>query len=230
LEAALIETERVLNIQGRVLPATLSDTNLVASVRLPGTGHLVTVEGESRISDMGGQIEQIALKPEDVDAYVESLQAIRDADLIIIGPGSLYTSILPNLLVRDIANALRAAQALRIYVCNVATQHGETNGFNVADHVMALENHTGRGLFQVVLANNCYTDLNAGANTHYVMPAPDHHEIFQRYDVRYTDLTDPERPWRHDPHKLAQALLTMSGEEKIGAASPGASFYEYPNT
>jgi uncharacterized cofD-like protein len=215
LETALVETERVLNIQGRVLPATLQDVHLVGSVRLPAAALAIRVEGESQISEIGGQIEKIELDPVDAQAYPGSIQAILDADLVVIGPGSLYTSILPNLLVNGIANAVRATRAYKIYVCNVATQPGETEGYTVADHVLALENHIGRGVFQVVLANNAYPSLNAGVNTHYVQPAPDYHEIFQRYDVQYTDLTDVDRPWRHDSQKLVSAILNLVEKEKI---------------
>lgn len=218
LEQALVETERVLNIQGRVLPATLDDVNLSASVRLPA-GHTVRVEGESSISASGGHIQQVELIPPTVTACAQSVQAILDADLVVIGPGSLFTSIIPNLLVRGIDGALRASRAYKIYVCNVATQPGETDGFTVADHVLALEDHIGRGLFQVVLANNVYPTDNAGVNTHYVQPTPPHHDIYQRYDVRSADLTDPERPWRHDARKLADAILNLTGEEKIGDSS-----------
>src|SRR5690606_34878056 len=99
--------------------------------------------------------------------------------------------------------ALRATNAYKVYVCNVATQPGETEGYTVAEHVIALERHIGRGVFQAVLANNAQPTLNAGENTHYVQPVSLHHEIAQRYEVVYDDLTDPERPWRHDPNKLA---------------------------
>lgn len=216
LETALIETAHVLNIQGRVLPATLEDAHLVASVRPSGSHHLIKVEGESKISEIGGKIEDIRLEPPDIQAYSESVQAILDADLVVIGPGSLYTSLMPNLLVKGIAAALRATNAYRIYVCNVAVQPGETNDYTVAEHVMAIERHVGRGIFQVVLANNAYPELNAGANTQYVQPAPPHHEILQRYDVRYTDLTDQEKPWRHDPKKLAAAVLNLSRGDSLG--------------
>jgi uncharacterized cofD-like protein len=216
LETALVETERVLNIQGRVLPATLEDVHLVGSVRLPAAPLAVRIEGETQISETGGQIEKIELHPTDVQAYPGSIQAIIDADLVVIGPGSLYTSIIPNLLVKGIADAVRATRAYKIYVCNVATQPGETEGYTVADHVLALENHIGRGVFQVVLANNAYPTLNAGINTYYVQPAPYHHEIFQRYDIQYVDLTDVDRPWRHDSQKLADAILNLLEKEKIG--------------
>jgi len=215
LAEALVEVERVLNVRGRVLPATLDDVNLTATVRLKDTSRTLTVKGESKIGDVEGVIEQISLNPPDVKAYTESIRAINEADIIVIGPGSLYTSIIPNLLVQGIANALRATQAYKIYVCNVATQPVETDSYTVAEHVLALEKHIGRGVFQAVIANNSYPEQNAGANTLYVSPSPQHHEIHQRYEVRYTDLTDSERPWRHDPLKLAQAILSLTGYEHL---------------
>jgi uncharacterized cofD-like protein len=219
LETALIETERVLNIQGRVLPATLEDVNLSALIRQPITNRVITVHGESDITKTGGQIETLQLNPADVHAYEESVNAILDADMVVIGPGSLFTSILPNLLVRGIAEALRATGAYKIYVCNVATQPGETDNFTVAEHVLALERHIGRGVFQVVLANNSYPTENAGSNTRYVQPAPAHHEISHRYELRYADLTDSEQPWRHDPQKLARAIFELGEQERIGTTA-----------
>src|SRR4051812_49111169 len=119
LESALIEIERVLNIQGRVLPATLEDVNLSAEVRTNGSRRPVIITGESNITAAGGQIDELSLVPANVAAYQGSVQAILDADIVVIGPGSLYTSILPNLLVRGIADALRATHAYKIYICNI---------------------------------------------------------------------------------------------------------------
>jgi uncharacterized cofD-like protein len=210
LAEALVEVERVLNIQGRVLPATLDEVTLAATVQLKGSSRMVKVRGESQIEEVDGMLDSVEVHPADVEAYQPSVQAILDAELIVIGPGSLYTSILPNLMVKGIANALRATNAYKIYVCNVATQPVETEGYSVAEHVMAMEKHIGRGVFQAVLANNVFPTENAGENTHYVPAAPEHHEILQRYEVRYTDLTDSARPWRHDPFKLAIAILHLA--------------------
>jgi uncharacterized cofD-like protein len=220
LEQALVETERVLNIQGRVLPSTLRDVQLVASVQLPGSDELVQITGESNIPVNGGRIDRVQLEPSNIEAYDESVRAILDADIVIIGPGSLFTSILPNLLVKGIAEALRATSAYKIYICNVATQPGETEGFTVADHVMALERHIGRGVFQAVVANNVFPVENAGENTVYVQAVSEHHEIAQRYEVVYTDLTDHQQPWRHDSKKLADIILTIRGKvvEKTAVA------------
>jgi uncharacterized cofD-like protein len=210
LAEALVEVERVLNIRGRVLPSTLDDVHLSAEMRLAGSARPVRVIGESQIGTLHGSIETIYLEPSDTIAYTPSVQAILDADIIVLGPGSLYTSILPNLLIRGIADALRATDAYKIYICNVATQPVETDGYTVAEHVMALERHIGRGVFQAVLANNRYPEKNAGENTTYVLPAAADHEVMQRYEIHYTDLTDEERPWRHDSDKLAAAILKLS--------------------
>ena len=210
LGEALIETERVLNIQGRVLPATLDDVNLEATIKLKGTDRVIRVRGESQINDIEGKIETMTLQPENATAYTESVKAIEEADFIIVGPGSLYTSILPNLLVTGIQKALQVTSAHKIYICNVATQPVETEGYNVADHILALEKHIGRGIFQTIVANNKFPTENAGENTHYVQMVPRDHEVRQRYSIIYADLTDFERPWRHDSKKLASVILRLS--------------------
>ena len=147
LAEALIEVERVLNIRGRVLPSTLDDVVLTATVALKDSSRSIKVRGESQIEEVDGNLDSLAIEPEDALAYNASVQAILDADIVVIGPGSLYTSILPNLMVKGIADALRATEAFIIYVCNVATQPVETEGYSVADHIMALEKHIGRGVY-----------------------------------------------------------------------------------
>ncbi|MFC1959394.1 uridine diphosphate-N-acetylglucosamine-binding protein YvcK [Chloroflexota bacterium] len=205
MDRALLEAARVLAVQGSVLPATLDNVTLVGEIWLPEKQGLQTVTGESEIPETGGKIERVFLEPPTTRAYPKSVQAILGADLIVIGPGSVYTSILPSLLVNGITEALRASNALIVYVCNVATQPGETDDFDVSDHVVALEKHVGSGLFQIVLANNHFPSTNASA-TQYVRPAQDKHEITTRYEIVYADLTDAQYPWRHDPAKLVGGL------------------------
>lgn len=226
LETALPEIERVLNIQGRVLPATVENVDLIAEVRIIGKNHPVRIQGESKISEVGGQIESIQIHPPDVHAYAESITAILEADLVVIGPGSLYTSIIPNLLVQGIAQALKETHAQIIYVCNVATQPGETENYSVADHVLAIEHIIGRGILQGIVANNATPMLNKGVNTHYVALTPPTHEIFQRYQVYYTDLTDEQHPWRHDPSKLVNALFKMMELDKNGKLYHATPIFE----
>lgn len=216
MDRAVAETGRVLAIEGRVLPSTLQDVTLLAEVRIPGETRLRRVTGESQIPEAGGKIERVFLQPDQVRAYPDAIRAILSADLVVIGPGSLYTSILPTLLVNGIAEALRACNAYKVYVCNVATQPGETDEFSVTDHVLALEAHVGRNVFDAVLANNHYPTRNAGENTHYVMHSLDDQTIFQRYDVHLVDLTDADQPWRHDPSKLARALQELYNKAPAG--------------
>jgi uncharacterized cofD-like protein len=133
------------------------------------------------------------------------VQAILSAELILIGPGSLYTSVLPNLLVPDLADALRATRALKFYVSNVATQPGETDGYSCGDHVRNLEKHVGSRLFDVVISNNDYEGaLPEGIQ--FVVTEP---ELEEEYSVYSTDLLDPEKKWRHDSQKLAQAIMDL---------------------
>jgi len=226
LETALTEVERVLNIQGRVLPATLQDIHLIADVRVAGKNNPIRIFGESKIGEVGGQIEAIQIHPPDVLAYSESIKAILEADLVVIGPGSLFTSIIPNLLVHGIAQALKETKAHKVYVCNVATQAGETDDFTVADHVLAIEQYIGRGILQSIVANNATPTLNKGSNTHYVALTPTSHEIFQRYLVHYTDLTDEGQPWRHDPRKLVNALLKIMELDKAGSSISASPVFE----
>jgi uncharacterized cofD-like protein len=217
MDRALIETERLLAVQGRVLPSTLQTVTLNAEVRKNGT--MQRVVGESQIPEAGGIIERVYTTPENVRAYPEAIRAILSADLIVIGPGSLYTSIIPNLLVNGIPEAIRASNALVIYICNVATQPGETDNFTVADHILALERHAGRGLFSVCLANNVYPTENAG-KTQYVMPAPPDHDVRRRYEIVETDLTDAQYPWRHSPAKLYRSIMSILARTALAARQP----------
>ncbi len=218
MDRALVEAARVLAIQGRVLPSTLQDITLMAELRNPdGTG-LRRVIGESQITLAGGIIDRVFIKPESARAYPESIRAILNANLVVIGPGSLYTSIIPNLLVNGIPEAIRASSAIRIYVCNVATQEGETTNFTVADHIVALERNAGRGLFHYVLANNSYPDTQ-GTPTQYVTPAPKNHDVWQRYEICEADLTDPKYPWRHSPAKLNRAIVAIMAKHQPASAT-----------
>jgi uncharacterized cofD-like protein len=212
-EQALIESSHVLAITGRILPSTLSDVTLCAEIR-NGAG-LEHVEGESNITHFGGSIDRVFLKPDHVRAYPETIRAILDADLVVLGPGSLYTSVLPNLLIDSMAEALRASRAIKMYVCNVATQHGETDGYSVHDHVRALEQHIGAGIIDVVLANS-RTDVrwvNAPPGVGEIVRFTD---LTQTPRIAATDVIDEAHPWRHDSDKLARAVMQIYQEIQWG--------------
>ena len=204
-ERAILESSRVLAVQGRILPSTLQDVTLCADVRAKNPAEPDWVEGESKITAAALPIERVFLQPNGVRAYPEAIRAILDADLIVAGPGSLFTSVLPNLVVEDIARAVRASRALKIFVCNVANQPGETDGFALGDHVAALERHVGQGVFPYVLANKCRPPTLAAHPQ--ITPVPLVYDAGQDYQVLEADLVDENNPWRHDSSKLARALM-----------------------
>jgi uncharacterized cofD-like protein len=215
-EEAVRATSRVLAVRGQIVPSTTADVKLGARFD-DGT----IVWGESNIPRQGKRIVQLFIRPENAQAYLEAVDAIRAADLIVIGPGSLYTSVLPNLLVRDIRDAIRVSRAVKVYVSNVATQHGETDGYTVADHVAAIERHVGRGLIDYVLANeNIAEQLPEAWNSTAVrldgdLPA----------DVRVVleDIVRVDKRYHHDPAKLAAALIRLYYDrESINGARKAA--------
>ena len=206
-ERALLESSRVLAVRGRILPSTLQNVTLCADTRNPepARDNLERVAGESEITHRGRPIERVYLEPEHAPAYPGVVSEILDADLIIAGPGSLYTSVLPNLLVEDVQRALQVSGAPKIYICNIATQPGETDNFTVEDHLDALVQHVGSGIFTHVIANNNWrVNLPEHSRSRMVRlrdNAPrDFHLIL-------ADVANEAQSWRHDPQKLANEIL-----------------------
>lgn len=204
-EEAVAESGRALSVSGRVLPSTLHNVRLVADMRLPEAVNEIRVEGESKIPTMAGRVRRVWLEPNNPPAFPPALQAILNAELIVVGPGSLYTSLLPNLLVPDLLAAVRASRAVKAYVCNIATQQGETDSYSCYDHVRALEEHVGEDLFDIVLCNENYQG-DLGRTSQWVRA-----DERSRADARLycADLIDEERSWRHDAVKLAQVLMDL---------------------
>jgi uncharacterized cofD-like protein len=146
LEQAIAASSKVLAVRGRVLPATLADVKLWAEL---DDGRLI--EGESKITEAQGKIRTIGCLPAEPPALPAAVRAIQEADYIIIGPGSLYTSIIPNLLVPELQEAIAKVKIPRIYVCNIMTQPGETEGYTVSDHIKSLDRVCGQRIFDAVL-------------------------------------------------------------------------------
>ena len=205
-ERAILESSRVLAVQGCVVPSTLESVTLLGDLRAePAT--ISRVAGESQITESHGAIARVYLDPGDPPAYPGAVRAILEADLIVAGPGSLYTSVLPNMLVREIAQAIDASRAARVYVCNVATERGETDGYSVGDHMTALESHVGPGLFGIVLANDNFeaaATLPSGVEPVRLEVPPN-----VVYTLHTVDLVDADRPWRHDSERLAKVLVQL---------------------
>jgi uncharacterized cofD-like protein len=209
LEQAVAASSKVLAIRGRVLPATLSDVTLWAELE---DGR--TIEGESNIPQAGGKIVNVGCIPADPPALPAVVKAIEEAEYIIIGPGSLYTSIIPNLLVPEIREAIASVKVPRIYVCNIMTQPGETEGYTVADHITAIDRVSKDKLFDAVLVHRkspspISLERYARENSHPVYL--DRHEVAQlnRRIVMANVMEEDEVMGyvRHDPNQLARVLL-----------------------
>ncbi len=207
-ETAVAESGRVLAVQGQVLPSTLHNVSLEADVMLPSVANEKRIQGESKISVANGKVRHVWIEPGNPPAFPQAIQAVLAADLIIIGPGSLYTSILPNLLVPDLLEAIRASRAMKLYVCNVATQRGETNDFNTQDHIRVIETHVSGKLFDLSIANDHF-EGKLPASIDWVKTDPDDEEPTAVYTA---DLVDTLYPWRHDLQKLAQVIMDLYQE------------------
>ncbi len=206
-EEAVRQVNRVLAVRGQVVPVSATPLTLHAQMRDGSELH-----GQSLITRSSG-VERVWLTPEHVRPSEDAIRAIAEAELIVIGPGSLFTSILPSLLLPELRDALLASPALRVYACNVATQAGETDGFDLAEHVEALERHTAPGIVDVVLANNQF-----GARAPRAWGA-------QPVRLRWPpiggstprlvldDVVDSDNAHHHDPGHLARALLRVLERE-----------------
>jgi uncharacterized cofD-like protein len=209
-ERAVIESASVLNIRGRVLPSTLANVDLCAEL-LDGT----VLRGESKIGHRLAPIKRVYLEPMRPPVYEPAFGAILNADLVVLGPGSLYTSVLPNLLIEGITQALRWTPAPVVYVCNVATQPGETDHFSAADHVRVLLDQLGPNVIDAILVNDNTAIVGAIAaeslaeTVSAVLPDGLQH-LDGSVRVVTRDLLSDRNPLRHDPDKLALALLELS--------------------
>jgi len=202
---------QVLAVSGQVLPVTLDPVVLEAEMK-DGT----VVQGESRIGQCHKPIKRLRLVPENVRPAPDTREAIARADAIILGPGSLYTSILPNLLVPGILDEIAASRAVKIYVCNVMTQPGETDDLTVADHVRILRENTRPDLIQYVLANTEAPSRELktryeGEGAAPVLPTKADMEQLESWDITLLKarLATGGDFFRHDPARLARVILRL---------------------
>lgn len=204
-DRAIKESSRVLNIKGRVLPATLGVVRLCA--RLDDGS---VIEGETNISKSHKRIKQVFFDPPYAAPLAEVMQAIREADAIVLGPGSLFTSILPNFLVDRIAREVAASQAVKMYVCNVMTQPGETDAMSAADHVEALLDNAGARVCDYVIVNDEPPSklLEAYAEEGQIPVTPDVERIrVLGLTPVHAQVISETATVRHDPEKLAQVVM-----------------------
>jgi uncharacterized cofD-like protein len=207
-EEAVRQTSRVLAIRGRVLPSTLRHVQLQAEL-LDGT----RVTGETSISAVQQPIHRMLLTDPDAEPLDEALLAIATADVIVIGPGSVYTSVIPNFLVCGVGKAVASSRALRVYVCNVMTQSHETDGFSASDHVRAIVEQAHARVFDTVLVNRELPaeellQRYAKGGAYFVYPDVDKIRAMGFRPI-VGDFISQTNVVRHDPHKLAQAIMML---------------------
>ena len=208
---AVRAASQVLSIEGRIFPSTTESVSLVAEL---DDGSLV--RGETKISASNRPVRRVFLDPQECSAVQDSLQALEEADLILIGPGSLYTSLLPNLLVPGVAEAISRSSGLVVYLCNIMTQPGETTGYNISDHVRAFLEHCPDLPLSFVLANRTpvperILERYRSEGAEQVLAQPE--EVFGRQHLPcpliLEDLLGPGDVVRHDGTKVTQALRAL---------------------
>ncbi|MGE5280127.1 MAG: gluconeogenesis factor YvcK family protein [Deltaproteobacteria bacterium] len=216
-EKAVKESSKILAIRGRVLPSTLEKVVLAAE---HADGR--TTQGEAEIPKTGSPIRKIYIRPSNAHAAPEVIKAIGEAELVILGPGSLYTSIIPNLLIQEIRQAVAAAQVSKLYVCNIMTQPGETTDFKASDHVRELVAQTDARVLDAVIVNTGRIPASLRekyARERSVLVEPDSGRIRDfGYAVIEEDLVSAQDHVRHDSTKLARIIASLLNLERRAGA------------
>ena len=224
MEAGLAATSQILNVRGKVIPSTLSDIRLKAEMT-DGT----LIEGESEIPKAHKRIRRVGIEPSNVQATSSAVDAIMKADVLILGPGSLYTSVIPNLMVEGIREAVLRSDAVKIYVCNVMTQPGETDGYGAFEHVQALITHAGAQFLDYVIVNDqnvTETQLAQYQLKGSIPVTPDIKKI-ERLGIKVVpkSLISNKDLVRHNPQKLAQAVISLI--YRLRLFGKGFRFFDY---
>lgn len=209
---------KVLDIKGQIFPSTLCDVTLAAEL---ANGEYV--QGETNISSANSKIKRLWLEPDVVTTLPDVISAIANADIITIGPGSLFTSLLPNLLVPGLVDAIASSKAQKIFICNVMTQPGETDGFSALDHLSVIHQHAPQISFDAMLVNSTPLTLvqqkQCIEKGSFSLTNSASDRLFKQVPkmvdgkslmIHYTDLIDEHKPTRHDSNKLADAIMNLA--------------------
>ncbi len=210
---AIKELSRVLAVNGRVLPATLQKVILSAEY-VDGT----ITYGESNIPKENKRIKRMFIEPSDVKPLEEAITAIYEADAILLGPGSLYTSVIPNLLVKEIKDAIIQAKGKKIYICNLMTQPGETDNYSALEHIRAIEEHVGEKFLEYILVHdeNIPNTVIKQYSLKGAVPVKINKDILieKGYGVIEDKFINIDTYLRHDAAKLAESIITILNENK----------------
>jgi uncharacterized cofD-like protein len=230
-EEAVKKMSDVLAVTGKVLPVTLNDVRLVAQME---NGKEIC--GESNIGQHNcktdGKILKVKLVPEDINPLQEVIEAIQESDIIILGPGSLYTSVIPNLLVKGVADAIKYSKAVKVYVCNIMTQPGETDSYTVSHHIKAIEAHTYKGIVEYCFVNT--TNIPENLKEKYSKDRSQRVEIdskkLERMGVKIItgDFLSVKNDYiRHNTQKLSAEIINLVGEQFLAKDKKRAIDYFY---
>ncbi|OEF97887.1 hypothetical protein BHF68_13540 [Desulfuribacillus alkaliarsenatis] len=207
-KSAIREMSRVLAVRGQVIPVAEEPVQLVAKMK---DGRII--QGESSIPKANGVIQKVFIKPQEIEATPEAIKAIQSADMIIVGPGSLYTSVLPALLVNGIAAEVSAASAPKVFICNVMTQPGETDRYSAYDHVKSIYNHVGHGLFDTIICHEGKVPetITKKYDAQGAEPVELQIEKLKRLglEVIAEDLSISHTYFRHDSKKVSRLILKL---------------------
>ncbi|WP_067727130.1 gluconeogenesis factor YvcK family protein [Oceanobacillus damuensis] len=203
------EISRVLNVKGKIYPISNENMSLHAEME-DGT----IISGESSIPLSNKRIKRVFLRPQPVKPLPNAVRAIDAADLVVISPGSLYTSIMPNLIIPQVKEALRDTKAKVVYVCNVMTQAGETTGYTASDHVKAISDHIGQGCIDAIVVHNEVIDQSIRAIYAEENASPVEYDMERLFDMGLEiiegDIIDhSQSTLRHDNHKIAKLLYSI---------------------
>ncbi len=204
---AINEASRILAIKGQVIPASLQKITLFAEYD-DGT----IIKGESNIPKVNKKIRRVYIEPSDAKPLVSALTAVKEADAIIMGPGSLYTSIIPNILVKELREAILDAKGKKIFICNIMSQPGETDGYNVSDHVNAVENHMEEQFIEYIIVNNEEITLEVIERYYLKGALPvriDDEILTNKYKVIEDKFLKYGTYLRHDEEKVAECILKI---------------------
>lgn len=205
-ESAIKEVSKVLKVRGKVIPATLEQVVLGARMR-----DGVTVFGETSIRAYGEPIDRLYLVPEICEPVPDTLEALMNADAIVIGPGSLFTSIIPNLLVNGVVEAIRSSPALTFYISNIMTENGETDNYSAADHIKVIVDHIGEQIFDYVVVNSGRIDPERKQRylEEKAVPVDPSVSELEKMGIKIieADLVSQNEVAWHDPHKLARTIF-----------------------
>jgi len=196
-EESITVLGELLNIKGKIVPAALTPIDLTAKLE---TGTII--QGETNIRALGEAVKEIKISPLNIKANPNAIKIIEKADLILVGPGSLYSSIIPNLLIKEIKNAILNSKAQKYLICNVATENGETNNYDSNDHIQSIQNHLNKNIFDSIIVNNNIENFYSENNVKPVIPQSN----YPNTKIIYGDVVNENNRIRHDSNKLADLI------------------------